>query len=471
MLLFLCRVVVQLCKVFKSKEEAFHGIYMTFDDNESGKMTTGEFEDGLTDLGLLPYNFEIDGVKKRYDPRSLGLFSETNSVRQLCVRLISSRLFDNFVLLLIVINSIILGMEDYTDVGMYHGTPNWQNQLVLQSEFVFALAFLIEMVVKVIALGFVMDTNSYLRDSWNRLDFIVVLSSAATLIPELPKLSALRIFRILRPLRSLARLPGMKLLVTTLIASMPLIIDAMNILIMIFFIFAVFGVLVWNGATEKFCRSTAAPVDGVWPFADDTRVCGSGYNCSAAEFCGADSEYDLVRPVPPQSVDFGLTNFNHIGNAILVIFQVVTLEGWSNIMYHTMDSAGWFTCFFFLLLVVVGSFFMMNLLFAIIFIGFNKNYAAMFEEIAIEKEAPEGSSKSSKSFRKMKSFNSEATPQNAISVSQKKNKNSDAKTTPRAELPNKVTSAAAKSSLFAAAPPAKSKANPFAVAAKKTNRE
>jgi hypothetical protein len=39
----------------------------------------------------------------------------------------------------------------------------------------FLIIYTIEMILKVIALGFVMEKNSYLRDPWNILDFIVVL--------------------------------------------------------------------------------------------------------------------------------------------------------------------------------------------------------------------------------------------------------------------------------------------------------
>lgn len=38
----------------------------------------------------------------------------------------------------------------------------------------FLIIYTIELILKVIALGFVMEKNSYLRDPWNILDFIVV---------------------------------------------------------------------------------------------------------------------------------------------------------------------------------------------------------------------------------------------------------------------------------------------------------
>jgi hypothetical protein len=42
-------------------------------------------------------------------------------------------------------------------------------------DLTFLIIYTIEMILKIIALGFFMNTNSYLRDSWNVLDFTVVV--------------------------------------------------------------------------------------------------------------------------------------------------------------------------------------------------------------------------------------------------------------------------------------------------------
>ena len=167
-------VIRQLCNSYSNLDAGIHSIFTGFDDNESGIMSVSEFESGLMDMGLLPFNFEVGGVKKRYDRRSLFLFGVNNPLRQLCVRLMLSNLFDRFVLTTITVNSLLLAIEDYGDEGLFTGSPNLTNRLVQQSEYVFAVIFLLEMVVKVTAMGMVLHSNAYLRDSWNVLDFIVV---------------------------------------------------------------------------------------------------------------------------------------------------------------------------------------------------------------------------------------------------------------------------------------------------------
>jgi hypothetical protein len=77
------------------------------------------------------------------------------------------------------------------------------NVIANKSEPVFTAIFILECVIKIIAMGLFFDKRSYLRDAWNWLDFIVVITSIIGLIPEAGSISGLRTFRLLRPLRSL----------------------------------------------------------------------------------------------------------------------------------------------------------------------------------------------------------------------------------------------------------------------------
>jgi len=61
------------------------------------------------------------------------------------------------------------------------------------------------MVLKIFAFGFVLNTNSYLRDFWNILDFlIIIVVYISFIIDGFVNLSILRILRILRPLRTIS---------------------------------------------------------------------------------------------------------------------------------------------------------------------------------------------------------------------------------------------------------------------------
>lgn len=65
-----------------------------------------------------------------------------------------------------------------------------------------------EMVIKVIAKGFVLNKYTYLRNPWNWLDFVVITSGYATIGMEVGNLAGLRTFRVLRALKTVSIMPG-----------------------------------------------------------------------------------------------------------------------------------------------------------------------------------------------------------------------------------------------------------------------
>jgi hypothetical protein len=54
------------------------------------------------------------------------------------------------------------------------GEKTTRNTIVDDSELAFLVVFTIEALLKILAYGFVLDRNTYIRDPWNILDFIVV---------------------------------------------------------------------------------------------------------------------------------------------------------------------------------------------------------------------------------------------------------------------------------------------------------
>ena len=65
-------------------------------------------------------------------------------------------------------------------------------------------------------------------------------------------------------------------------------------------------------------------------------------------------------------MDYGFLSFDNILVAIIQVFRVMTLEGWTSVMYNYYDSSGLIAVFFFPLLVVIGTFFILNLFLAVI---------------------------------------------------------------------------------------------------------
>jgi len=338
--------------------------------------------------------------------------------------------------------------------------------------------------------------DTYLRDSWNHLDFLVVITGFASLIPGLPNVSVLRTFRVLRPLKSVAGLDGVKMVLVAVTNSIP---ELLSVIVLLMFVFAIFGILglqFFIGKTHARCRLTPFPVTTDWvqgmdPFAhqcitggrsmnfdtpgdqpqgkawtketsvwsspkpcfwpldpDDSMVCSlssddAGYHqCRHGDYydkyllvfaperqetwCG--SNWDALGNIRFQGTgkkgsldiygqdhaskgrsyssesltrsanyaeDFlwGMLDFDDFARAFLTIFQVITLEGWTDVMYMLMDAYDpVMTGIFFVVLVWFGSFFVLNLLLAVLENNYNEQEQQMTERkerAAAEEEARE----------------------------------------------------------------------------------
>lgn len=199
----------------------------------------------------------------RENPKSLLLFSPENPVRRLFKTVITHTAFDNFILLCIILNSIMLAIVDYEYVDE-EGNPSTKgssrNQVVEAFEPFFTWTFVLEMTLKVIAQGFILQKDAYLSFGWNRLDFIIVITSLLALLPNFPNLSVFRTFRVLRPLRSLSRFPGLRSLISALLKSIPGLIDVVLLLCFVLVVFSILGVQFFSGLLHARCRVTPFPI-------------------------------------------------------------------------------------------------------------------------------------------------------------------------------------------------------------------
>ena len=58
---------------------------------------------------------------------------------------------------------------------------------------------------------------------------------------------------------------------------------------------------------------------------EDPMLCGGNYKC--------DEEAGQVCREYWDGPNFGITNFDHFGLSLLTVFQCVTLEGWTDVLY------------------------------------------------------------------------------------------------------------------------------------------
>lgn len=121
-----------------------------------------------------------DEVIKRKGNRSLFIFSEHNKLRKLAIRTEHSNYFKNTILILILVSSVLLAIENpLTD-------PNSTEAFVLKIlDSILTVAFTVEIIIKVVANGFIANgKDSYMKHFWNVLDFFIVIIAIVSLTFE-----------------------------------------------------------------------------------------------------------------------------------------------------------------------------------------------------------------------------------------------------------------------------------------------
>uniref|UniRef100_A0A8C1PFB8 Voltage-dependent T-type calcium channel subunit alpha n=1 Tax=Cyprinus carpio TaxID=7962 RepID=A0A8C1PFB8_CYPCA len=323
--------------------------------------------------------------------------------RSWCLALVSTW-FERVSMLVILLNCVTLGMfQPCQDLEC-----NTDRCSILQAfdDFIFAF-FAVEMVVKMVALG-IFGPKCYLGDTWNRLDLFIVMAGMLeySLDGHNVSFSAIRTVRVLRPLRAINRVPSMRILVTLLLDTLPMLGNVLLLCFFVFFIFGIVGVQLWAGLLRNRCffdKSVSQyyrldETDDI-PFICSTTRDNGMLHCSnipKRRVGGADCELtadnvtDLAFKDPPHhgcvnwnlyynncnasehNPHKGAINFDNIGYAWIAIFQVITLEGWVDIMYYVMDAHSFYNFIYFIFLIIVGSFFMINLCLVVIATQFSE---------------------------------------------------------------------------------------------------
>ncbi|XP_028310132.1 voltage-dependent T-type calcium channel subunit alpha-1H isoform X2 [Gouania willdenowi] len=345
-------------------------------------------------------------------PVAFFCLKQTTRPRNWCLRVVCSPWFEHVSMMVILLNCVTLGMfqpcEDVTCQS------EWCRILQVLDDCIFAF-FAVEMVIKMVALG-IFGPNCYLGDKWNQLDFVIVMAGVMeySLDGHNASLSAIRTVRVLRPLRAINRVPSMRILVTLLLDTLPMLGNVLLLCFFVFFIFGIVGVQLWAGLLRNRCflgedirtmyNVSINPYYMTEDGDDNPFICSAGRengmlrchdvppNTERGVECSLHTPkqssplmdgpsvngcvnwnhyYNICRPgdLNPHK---GAVNFDNIGYAWIAIFQVITLEGWVDIMYYVMDAHSFYNFIYFILLIIVGSFFMINLCLVVIATQFSE---------------------------------------------------------------------------------------------------
>uniref|UniRef100_A0A2K5ZX53 Voltage-dependent N-type calcium channel subunit alpha-1B n=1 Tax=Mandrillus leucophaeus TaxID=9568 RepID=A0A2K5ZX53_MANLE len=259
--------------------------------------------------------------------------------------------FEYMILATIIANCIVLALEQHLPDG--DKTP--MSERLDDTEPYFIGIFCFEAGIKIIALGFVFHKGSYLRNGWNVMDFVVVLTGILATAGTDFDLRTLRAVRVLRPLKLVSGIPSLQVVLKSIMKAMVPLLQIGLLLFFAILMFAIIGLEFYMGKFHKACFPNSTDAEPVGDF-----PCGKE---APARLCEGDTECREYWPGP----NFGITNFDNILFAILTVFQCITMEGWTDILYNTNDAAGntW-NWLYFIPLIIIGSFFMLNLVLGVL---------------------------------------------------------------------------------------------------------
>ncbi len=229
-------------------------------------------------------------------------------------QIVNATWFERVIIVFILINGVILGMETSPELmNRYGGLMHFGNQVILG-------IFILEAALKMLALA--PQVHRYFLDGWNVFDFSVIVFS---LIPATGEFAMIaRLARLLRVVRLVSTIPELKLIVATLVRSIPSMMHVMTLMGLIFYIYAITGYQLFH-------------------------------------------EHDPVH-------------WRSLGISLLTLFRVVTLEDWTDVMYTAMEFH-YLSWVYFVSFVILGTFVVINLFIAVVINNLDEAKAERLAEL------------------------------------------------------------------------------------------
>ncbi|RSL31130.1 ion transporter [Salibacterium salarium] len=265
-------------------------------------------------------------------------------------RLVEHRLFIHSVMIIILINAAIVGLETFQ--GIYQNNQSF----FYMADRILLWIFTIEIALRIVGSK---PLYSFFRGPWNWFDFLIVISGF--IFTGAHFVTVLRVLRVLRILRAISFIPSLRRLVDALLMTIPALGNIMILMGIIFYIYAVIGTILYQHIAPEY--------------------------------------------------------FGSLGDSLLTLFQVVTLESWaSNVMRPLLETSpsAWI---YFVSFVLVGTFVIFNL-----FIGVIVNNVEKVDEMGMEQDSTHVSEKSSENKNEVKELRKEVQELKELLLDEKKHR-------------------------------------------------
>ena len=215
----------------------------------------------------------------------------------ICSRLATNKIFELSITGIILLNSLLIGVETYTD----NATIRLIQQVILY-------IFTFEIIVRFIAAK---SIRSFFCDGWNIFDFTLVLIGyiPESLVTNGSAMMALRVLRVFRVLRLLRSAKELKLIVTVLLKSMSAMFYNLILFLIFVYLYAIVGVALFRLPNpEKLTGQNKA-------------------------------NYELYISEAPHAPANAPDPFGDLGEAIFTLFRELTGEDWTDLRYNHLTAA------------------------------------------------------------------------------------------------------------------------------------
>ncbi|XP_032207081.1 sodium channel protein type 11 subunit alpha isoform X3 [Mustela erminea] len=265
--------------------------------------------------------------------RALFIFGPFNPIRSLAIKISVHSLFSMFIICTVIINCVFMATA-YSK----------ESSNADSAEYVFTGIYIFEALIKILARGLILDEFSFLRDPWNWLDSVVIVTAFATYIPESRKnsfgLSSLRTFRVFRALKAISVVSGLKVIVGALLRSVKKLVDVMILTLFCLSIFALVGQQLFKGSLNqrcihKDCENISNLDENCFEkkTSSEFRMCGTWMGNSA---CSENFKCTHTKRNP----DYNYTNFDNFGWSFLGMFRLMTQDSWEKLYQQALVAMG-----------------------------------------------------------------------------------------------------------------------------------
>ena len=292
---------------------------------------------------------------KNYNRSALFCLDLQNPVRRAAIAVVEWIWLEIVMLITIFVNCIFMSLYD----PCY--TSSRDSNIDKTTSYIFIFIYFFEFLIKITAMGFITGQYSYLKDNWNKLDFLIVVTGILDALPFDTLSTSFTAFRLLRPLRAIrllrsivnttGYLKDLDLLVKIIVSSSSMLLHVAMLIGLLMLVFGIIGVVFFAGSGRGRCydvnNGTIYEIE---------MLCSSSLAASCPLNFGCLALGDNA----------GIFHFDDVGHAMLVVLQTMTMRGWSETLENTEDGSSAWANMYFLALLALGPLFLAKLFLVIL---------------------------------------------------------------------------------------------------------